>query len=327
MKKYLASLFIVFCLFGTAVLWSEEASTPFGIDESQIKKSDDGARVVISAEEKTSEAAAAEVKKEEEKKKEEKEKKEKEEKEKSAANSDPDVFSPPIYGTVEVGNSSLNVRTGEWDTVVDSLYTGNRVKIVGKKGVWYKAEINGQIRFIHMNYVSTSHKPAGSTPVVYPWANSASASEAGVIISQKSKDSSGWGGVFPNEPPAKYISSPYGYRTHPVTGKASTFHKGVDLPCVSGSRVNALANGVVVATGYDNGGGNYLKIRYANGYETMYYHLLKNFVKKGDNVSAGEKVALGDNTGVYTTGSHLHLEVWYNGQTTDPQKLGIPLVK
>lgn len=314
MKKYLASLFIVFCLLGTAALWSEELANPFSSEEAAVAKSDDGTTVVASAEEKTSEAAAAEVKKEEEEKKKESEK-----------SSDPDAFSPPIYGTVDVGDSSLNVRTGEWGNIVDSLYTGNSVKLVGKKGVWYKAEINGEIRFIHMNYVNSSYRAAGKTPVEYPWGDSSN--DSSIIAKLKSMDSSGWGGVYPNEPPATYISSPYGYRTHPVTGQASTFHKGVDLPCASGSRVNALANGVVVSTGYDNGGGNYLKIKYANGYETMYYHLQKSFVKKGDTVAAGEKVALGDNTGIYTTGSHLHLEVWYNGQTTDPQKLGIPLIK
>lgn len=321
MNKIYSLLFVVLliCFVSTPTLWSAESVNPFSAGEVSVEKSSTSSEVskTTATDDGIKEAAKKEKEKEEEEKKDEE----------SKAKADPDVFDPPITGTVEVGNSTLNVRTGEWETVVSSLRTGDTVSIVGKKGVWYKAIINGQTRYIHMNYVSTGFKPAGKTPVVYPWQNSSSSTDAGVIISQKAIDSCGWGGVYPNEPPAKYISSPFGYRTHPVTGVRSSFHDAVDLPCVSGSRLNALAGGVVTASGYESGGGNYLIIRYANGYESFYCHLLKSLVSVGDKVSAGEKVALADNTGVYTTGSHLHMRIKYNGAAVDPQKLGIPLTK
>ncbi|MEW6708992.1 MAG: SH3 domain-containing protein [Candidatus Riflebacteria bacterium] len=66
----------------------------------------------------------------------------------------------PDYGYVKV-SSSLNVRTGPWGTIVDSLYNNNKVRIIGKEGNWYKIQHNGQVRYIHSWYVSTS--PGGST--------------------------------------------------------------------------------------------------------------------------------------------------------------------
>ena len=118
---------------------------------------------------------------------------------------------------------------------------------------------------------------------------------------------------------AKRVSSEYGYRTHPVTGKKGTFHNGVDLPVPSGTRVNAMANGVVVAAGFEQYGGNYVRIKYDNGYETFYCHLKSSNVKAGQRVECGQQVALSDNTGLYTTGAHLHMEVRVDGERVNPR--------
>lgn len=61
----------------------------------------------------------------------------------------------PDYGYVRV-NSSLNVRTGPWGTIIGSLYNNNKVKIIGKEGDWYKINRNGKTCFIHSRYVSSS---------------------------------------------------------------------------------------------------------------------------------------------------------------------------
>ncbi len=132
-------------------------------------------------------------------------------------------------------------------------------------------------------------------------------------------DASGWGSANPVEPMPSRVSSEYGYRTHPVTGQKGTFHNGVDLPCPTGSRVNAMANGVVTAVGFENGGGNYIRIKYDNGYETFACHLKGSTVKVGDRVQAGQQVAIADNTGIYTTGSHLHFEVRVDGTRVNPR--------
>ena len=134
-------------------------------------------------------------------------------------------------------------------------------------------------------------------------------------------DSSGWGSANPVDPMPSRVSSEYGYRTHPVTGQKGTFHNGVDLPVPTGSRVNAMANGVVTAVGYENGGGNYIRIKYDNGYETFCCHLQGSTVKVGDRVQAGQQVAISDNTGIYTTGAHLHFEVKVDGTRVNPRKV------
>lgn len=137
----------------------------------------------------------------------------------------------------------------------------------------------------------------------------------------KAVDSSGWGSANPVDPMPSRVSSEYGYRTHPVTGAKGTFHNGVDLPVPTGSRVNAMANGVVTAVGFENGGGNYIRIKYDNGYETFACHLKGSTVKVGDRVKAGQQVAVSDNTGIYTTGAHLHFEVKVDGTRVNPRKV------
>ena len=113
------------------------------------------------------------------------------------------------------------------------------------------------------------------------------------------------------------LSSEYGPRD--LFGH--NFHNGVDLPIPTGTRVNAMANGTVVAASFEPGGGNYVRIKYDNGYETFYCHLKGATVKAGDRVQAGQQVAISDNTGKYTTGAHLHMEVKVNGTRVNPRKV------
>ncbi len=139
----------------------------------------------------------------------------------------------------------------------------------------------------------------------------------GVIANGQSTDSSGWGSASPCEPMPSWISSEYGPRD--LFGHS--FHHGIDIPVCSGTRVNAMANGTVIAAAFEPGGGNYVKIRYDNGYETFYCHLQSFNVSVGDRVEAGQQVALSDNTGQWTTGAHLHMGVYLNGQSVDPRSV------
>ncbi len=153
-------------------------------------------------------------------------------------------------------------------------------------------------------------------------ATSGSSSSGSSTISAKvgeAIDSSGWNSVNPCEPMPTYVSSEYGYRTHPVTGVANTFHNGVDLPIPTGTRLNAMANGVVTAVGSEYGGGNYIRVKYDNGYETFYCHIQNSTVQEGQRVECGQQIAVSDNTGAYTTGSHLHMEVKINGERVNPR--------
>lgn len=119
------------------------------------------------------------------------------------------------------------------------------------------------------------------------------------------------------------ITSQFGYRTHPVTGKKSSFHSGTDIGVKEGTNVYPIANGTVSKlTIKSNCGGNMVYIQHiVNGkkYTSTYMHLLKINVKLGQTVTTEDVIALsgGSTTKSYdkcTTGGHLHLSLatgWY----------------
>jgi len=112
------------------------------------------------------------------------------------------------------------------------------------------------------------------------------------------------------------ISSSYGWRTHPVTGRRD-FHSGIDIANRVNSAVYATADGRVKEIGYNRYYGRYLIITHKFGYETMFAHLHSIQVKKGDSVSRGEIVARMGSSG-RSTGSHLHYEVRRYGRHQNP---------
>jgi murein DD-endopeptidase MepM/ murein hydrolase activator NlpD len=113
------------------------------------------------------------------------------------------------------------------------------------------------------------------------------------------------------------ISSPFGKRRHPVTGKASV-HGGVDIAVREGTPVGAAASGVVILASYDVGHyGVAVFIDHQNGYITHYGHLSKIFVRQGQKVRQGQIIAKSGSTG-RSTGPHLHFTVKRNGVNVDP---------
>lgn len=121
--------------------------------------------------------------------------------------------------------------------------------------------------------------------------------------------------VFPIE--GKWVlTSPFGYRTHPVTGNRD-FHEGADLGVPEGTPVRAALGGVVAQAGWRGGYGYAVEINHGNGYSTLYAHLSRVLVAPGTPVAAGQVIALSGNTG-RSTGPHLHFEVRYNGRPVDP---------
>jgi murein DD-endopeptidase MepM/ murein hydrolase activator NlpD len=115
-----------------------------------------------------------------------------------------------------------------------------------------------------------------------------------------------------------WVSSLYGYRTDPFTGRKS-LHRGMDFAAKEGSEVKAVAAGMVVRANKDRGYGNVVEIRHADGYSTRYAHNKQNLVQPGDMVSKGQAIALLGSTG-RSNGPHVHLEVRRNGRTLDPRR-------
>lgn len=115
------------------------------------------------------------------------------------------------------------------------------------------------------------------------------------------------------------ITSPFGRRTHPVTGNQQN-HSGVDLGVPRGTNVFSPANGKVVSVWTDSTCGNGIKISHSRGYETVYCHLDKQIVRSGERVQAGCLIGKSGNTG-RSTGPHLHYAIKKDGTYIDPEKL------
>ncbi len=121
-----------------------------------------------------------------------------------------------------------------------------------------------------------------------------------------------------------YISSYYGWRTHPVYG-TQKFHSGIDIAVGFGTPVVAADSGTVIyletpCLGCNYGGsgyGNYVIIDHGNGISTLYGHMRNVYVSNGETVSAGQQIGEVGSTGT-STGAHLHFEVRVNGSTVDP---------
>lgn len=113
---------------------------------------------------------------------------------------------------------------------------------------------------------------------------------------------------------------------HPICGKRTSrygyrsggFHHGVDIDLETGDLVSSVFAGKVRISHYSRSFGNVVVVRHENGLETLYAHLSRRMVEPGDRVEAGDFIGLGGNTG-RSSGSHLHLEIRYLGQSIDPE--------
>jgi len=94
-------------------------------------------------------------------------------------------------------------------------------------------------------------------------------------------------------------------------------HKGLDIAAASGSNIYAPGSGTVIFTGWQGGYGNTVMIHHGSGITTLYGHLKKILVKKGQIVSRGDVIGLVGSTG-RSTGPHLHYEIRINGKRVDP---------
>jgi len=112
------------------------------------------------------------------------------------------------------------------------------------------------------------------------------------------------------------ISSLYGYRKDPFTHKRA-FHHGIDIEIPANTPIYACANGIVRNASYDRYGGNYIEIDHGNGYKTIYCHLSKYQVEKGDVVGKGQLIGISGNTG-RSTGPHIHYQVYFKGKSVNP---------
>ncbi|QQO11294.1 M23 family metallopeptidase [Breznakiella homolactica] len=120
-------------------------------------------------------------------------------------------------------------------------------------------------------------------------------------------------------PVRSYVTSPYGYRSSPFTGKRQ-FHTGMDIGAPMGTPIQAAMAGRVSATGYDDISGNYVIITHHSGYRTLYAHMSVIRTKTGTYVRTGDRIGDVGSTGL-STGPHVHFTVYKNGVTVNPRIL------
>ncbi len=118
-------------------------------------------------------------------------------------------------------------------------------------------------------------------------------------------------GIFFYKPVAGVVSSHY---------DANQKHYGVDLVAAPKESVLSTLDGTVVFSGFDPNYGNVIQVQHKNGFLSIYKHNELLLKEVGDRVVAGEAIALVGNTGKLSTGPHLHFELWYKGNTVNPEE-------
>ena len=116
--------------------------------------------------------------------------------------------------------------------------------------------------------------------------------------------------------PFSRVTSGFAMRVHPIFNNWKQ-HKGVDYGAPSGTPVRAVGDGEIDFAGWQNGYGNVVEIRHANGRSTLYAHLSRISVHKGEHVDQGDTIGNVGSTG-WATGPHLHFEVKLAGVQQDP---------
>lgn len=111
-------------------------------------------------------------------------------------------------------------------------------------------------------------------------------------------------------------------RFHPVQ-KRWKAHKGTDYAAAHGTPIKSTANGVVIASSYTAGNGNYVKIKHNETFTTQYLHMSKRLVKVGERVKQGDIIGKVGSTGL-ATGPHVCYRFWKNGVQVDPFRQNLP---
>ncbi len=111
------------------------------------------------------------------------------------------------------------------------------------------------------------------------------------------------------------LSSDFGYRIHPISGEVS-FHYGMDYAAPSGTDIVSFADGAVDEVGYSSIYGNYIRVTHDDGFSSFYGHLKDTDVSEGDAVGLGDVIGGVGSTG-YSTGPHLHFELWKDARVLD----------
>jgi len=198
------------------------------------------------------------------------------------------------------------------------LTIGTILKIPNMSGILYKVKKGDSLSSISRKYNVAINSIADSNDL------SSSTIHIGMSLFIPGGTLSAWDrmaviGEFFKKPTKGRLTSKMGFRIDPFTGRVA-YHPGIDIANKQGTAVYASQFGRVIFAGYKGNYGKTVVIVHPRGYSTLYAHLSRIIVKKGQAVKQGKKIGLMGSTG-RSTGSHLHFEVHQKNKLTDPLKV------
>lgn len=218
-----------------------------------------------------------------------------------------------------LSNISTLIAVNDIDNV-RQLRAGQKLKIPSVDGLYYTVQKGNTLQGLSTKFNVTMEDLLDVNEL------ESSVLAAGQVLFipgaklEPSKLKQAMGELFKNPISSKYrLTSKFGPRADPFTGARSN-HTGIDMACPTGTPVCATASGTITYSGTSPVFGYYVIINHSNGYQSLYGHLSKILVKKGQEVSQGTRIGLVGSTG-YSTGPHLHFTVFKNGKLVDPLTL------
>ena len=223
---------------------------------------------------------------------------------------------------LNIAQAELEEKRVEADEILaDLVATGEEYEKMMEDSEDKQAELLKEIAKKESDYKKAKYQEWLATsvpPTTKPKPPSSKPSSSGSSGGSSNTGSTTTGGITWKKPISyTMVSSPFGYRYHPISGKWK-MHYGIDLAAPTGRPIYATRGGVVSYTGYEAGGaGNWVQINHGDGYRSVYMHMTKYVVSSGQNVSQGQLVGYCGSTGG-STGPHLHFGISYNGTYVNP---------
>ena len=177
-----------------------------------------------------------------------------------------------------------------------------------------EAAVREQIKKAETDYFNALAKEQAAAAAAAAAANKPSSGSNSSSSSSSGGASSG-GFAFPLAY-STGVTCAYGPRVHPINGNKS-FHYGVDLAAGMNTEIYATKSGTVTGATYGEANGYYVTINHGDGYSSIYAHMTNYVVSAGDSVKQGQLIGYVGTTG-WSTGPHLHFEVYVNGATQSP---------
>ena len=213
-------------------------------------------------------------------------------------------FNVPLYTIISANPHKSN----------QIIYPGDKLKIPARKGLVYKVKKGDSLSRIAREYktnISRIWKTNGLTSSRLKVGQKLFLADVKPKPKQRYKYIKRFIWPFKGK-----ITSGYGWRRHPIY-KKKHFHEGIDIGARKGTRIRAIAKGVVIHAKKSGGYGRLIILRHKDGYISAYAHCSRIFARKGQLVRKGQVIASVGSSGV-STGSHLHFEIKHHKKRINP---------